>query len=245
MNGLTVFLDDGGVMNDNAVRVPQWQRLVAEYLAPRLGGDPRAWAEANRIVAERVWRQFLESLERAPDAEFAHLSREFNRSWLAGMCEIVGVDTPQDDQCIALTRETSAYVTRRVRAAYPGAVDAIRGLHGRGYALSTASGEISPELDGYLEGMGVRDLFSLPLFGPDLVNEPKNGARYYRRIFAHGADPSAALVVDDDPHALDWAAEAGAMTVLVSNGQSHDGRHRAIRRLAELPDLLAQPDSGR
>lgn len=38
-----IFIDDGGVMNDNAVRGPQWQRLIGEYLAPRLGGSGAAW----------------------------------------------------------------------------------------------------------------------------------------------------------------------------------------------------------
>ncbi len=40
---LTIFLDDGGgVMNDNEVRGPQWQRLVGEYFSPTLGGAPEA-----------------------------------------------------------------------------------------------------------------------------------------------------------------------------------------------------------
>ncbi len=50
---LVVFLDDGGVMNDNRMRGPAWQRLVAEYFAPRLGGEPAAWAAANRVAVER------------------------------------------------------------------------------------------------------------------------------------------------------------------------------------------------
>ena len=35
---LMVFLDDGGVMNDNNERGLQWQRLVSEYFVPLLGG---------------------------------------------------------------------------------------------------------------------------------------------------------------------------------------------------------------
>lgn len=33
-------LDDGGVMNDNARRAPQWRRLVGDFLIPRPGGRP-------------------------------------------------------------------------------------------------------------------------------------------------------------------------------------------------------------
>jgi hypothetical protein len=49
-----LFLDDGGVMNDNRLRGPQWQRLVAEFFVPRLGGTQEAWSEANRIVISRL-----------------------------------------------------------------------------------------------------------------------------------------------------------------------------------------------
>ncbi|MCX8212923.1 MAG: hypothetical protein OTJ97_00160 [SAR202 cluster bacterium] len=43
----TIFLDDGGVMNDNTLRGREWQRHVGEYLSPRLGGSLQAWGNAN------------------------------------------------------------------------------------------------------------------------------------------------------------------------------------------------------
>ena len=54
---LTVFLDDGGVLNDNERRTAEWGRLIADYLSPRLGGTREAWAEANRDVFDRQWRR--------------------------------------------------------------------------------------------------------------------------------------------------------------------------------------------
>ena len=42
-----VFLDDGGVLNDNDCRAPEWRRLLGEYFAPRFGGTPQAWGEAD------------------------------------------------------------------------------------------------------------------------------------------------------------------------------------------------------
>ena len=56
----TIFLDDGGVMNDNTLRGPQWQRLVGEYLSPRLGGSLQAWAEANKHVATREVKLYMD-----------------------------------------------------------------------------------------------------------------------------------------------------------------------------------------
>ena len=49
-----LFFDDGGVLNDNAARGPQWQRLVGEYLEPRLGGTAAGWGLANCLVMERM-----------------------------------------------------------------------------------------------------------------------------------------------------------------------------------------------
>ena len=50
-----LFVDDSGVLNDNRLRGPQWDRLVGEFFPPLLGGRPEAWPEANRVVAERDW----------------------------------------------------------------------------------------------------------------------------------------------------------------------------------------------
>src|SRR3954447_818584 len=154
-----IFLDDGGVMNDNQVRGPQWQRLVGEFFVPLLGGSPMAWAEANRVVVDgffesNAWKARLQA---TPD--YAAFDRAYQCEWMDGMCTLVGVPTPAEEVCIDLSRRANAYVTRRVRSAFPGAVDAIRILHTRGYTLHTASGEASSDLAGYLEGMEVRECF--------------------------------------------------------------------------------------
>lgn len=47
------------------------------------------------------------------------------------------------------------------------------------------------------------------------------GAEYYARIFTHArVVPEEALVVDDNPLCLQWAARAGARTVLVASEES-------------------------
>jgi HAD superfamily hydrolase (TIGR01509 family) len=138
-----------------------------------------------------------------------------------------------------LARETTAYVTRRVHASFPGAIDAIRQLSARRYRLFTASGEHSEELDGYLRAMDVRGLFGR-LFGPDLVETPKEGPSYYRRIFTDaGVAPEDVLVVDDSPDAVRWAADAGATAVLVT-GRANEAPEAAavIDSLAELPGTV-------
>ncbi len=54
----TIFLDDGGVMNDNTLRGPEWQRHVGEYLSPRLGGSLQAWGNANLVIATREFKRY-------------------------------------------------------------------------------------------------------------------------------------------------------------------------------------------
>ncbi|MGH2461930.1 MAG: HAD family hydrolase [Chloroflexota bacterium] len=235
----TIFLDDGGVMNDNASRGPQWQRLVGEYLAPRLGGAAADWGRANLAIFEPLYQQYLATMHRNPDLDAAVYRAEEHDAWLRGMCDEVSVAAPADRATrVALAEETHAFVTRRVRSTYPGVVEAIRTLHAAGYCLHTASGEHSLDLAGYLEGMGVRDCLGT-LYGPDLVHAVKDSPAYYPRIFTHAdLDPRQALVVDDSEAALDRAASVGAQTALCGPKPPRAPRHHYIKTLADLPDVL-------
>ena len=239
----TVLLDDGGVMNDNALRGAEWKRLVGEFLAPRLGGTPEAWGEANDVVFTRMWREFeallFPTLEADGDTYFDYFGEQRAR-WLRDMCVHVGVAPPDDEQCRTIGRETDQFVLPRVRCAYPGASEAIGVLHAAGYQLGTVSGGTSRELEGYLTGLSVRDLFPERLYGPDLVRAMKGTTAYYKRIFAaEGLDPAEALLADDSPLAVARARALGATTVLVTADAPPDhGADFVIERLADLPALL-------
>jgi phosphoglycolate phosphatase-like HAD superfamily hydrolase len=240
MDIAAIFIDDGGVMNDNALRGAQWQRLVAEFFVPRLGGDEPAWMEANRRFVDRmvpVWMERQAGIG-VPD-DFEAMVRDYAIDWMRSMCVDVGVACPDDDECVGLSRQAGDFVIPRVRAAFPGAPEAVRALRLQGrWVLHTASGEASYELDGYLRGMGIREHFTT-LYGPDLVVAVKGSDHYYPRVFADaGLAPGAAVVVDDSPAALGKAAEAGARTVLVRPGAAPGGFDAVISRLAELPALL-------
>jgi hypothetical protein len=118
-----IFLDDGGVMNDNNVRALQWRRVVGEYFVPLLGGSPQAWSHANRVVTDRLlepdaWRRRVQAA-----ADYRSFERDYQVEWLRGMCELVGIETPPEDECLRLARRSAAFITRRVRAAFPGVVE--------------------------------------------------------------------------------------------------------------------------
>ncbi len=233
-----LFIDDGGVMNDDALRVPEWHRLVAEFFVPILGGNRAQWVEANRVVFERLRVEVLTVGHQGQD--YAKWLDEYQLRWLREMAALVHVAAPADDaQCIRLAEQAGASITRRVRSIQPGAVEAIRALHSLGLNMFTASGEPSWELDGYLTGMDVRDCFQV-LYGPDLINQAKENADYYRKVFAHaGVDPKRALVVDDSPSALAWAQSVGAATCLVNIVPPPNTRvDFVVSRLADLPAAL-------
>jgi FMN phosphatase YigB (HAD superfamily) len=235
-----LFIDDGGVMNENARRGRQWQRLVGEYFSPRLGGAPEAWAAANAQVVHRLFAEYETHFDADPGASFEKYWVTYQHAWLSGMCAAVGVALPADRAAWSrLCRDCESFVTRRVRAACPGVVQEVRRLHAVGYVLRTASGERSWELEGYLTGMGVRDCF-VDLYGVDLVDTAKASRLFYERIFIHaGVAPEDALVVDDSERALDWAADLGARTVLCRpEAPTYSSRHLHVRRLADLSRVL-------
>jgi HAD superfamily hydrolase (TIGR01509 family) len=241
-----IYLDDGGVMNDNRPRGEQWRRLLGEFFPPRLGGTPAGWAEANRAVFGRLFEESAWLARVEAHADYAAFDRSYMLDWLRGMCAHLGLSAPADDDaCYQLANAACRYVTERVRTAYPGAVEAIRQLHAAGHTLYTASGERSLELDGYLTGMGVRECFRR-LYGPDLVNIAKERPEYFPAVFADaGVDPADCLVVDDRPHYVARAARAGARVVYVrpADGDYGDAPEAigTIGALAELPALLARP----
>jgi beta-phosphoglucomutase-like phosphatase (HAD superfamily) len=234
-----IFLDDGGVMNDNERRGADWRRLVGQYFAPRLGGSPEEWARANVIAAERYGERYLQTRAENPYLDHGADWVEANDLWLATMAEAVGVAVPADPaERQRLVEDASAFITRNVRAAFPGAIGVIRQLGGVGFRLYTASGEHSLELDGYLTGMGVRECFHT-LYGPDLVQTSKAGPHYYERVFAHaGIAPVDALVVDDNESVLEWAASVGARTMLCRSTPPRSTRHGHVTSLSELPVAL-------
>src|SRR5205814_3301613 len=99
-----VFLDDGGVLNDNDRRAPEWRRLLGEFFAPRFGGTPEAWGEANQVVFDGIWRDW--ERVRASGAEVGPdwFPRQDHR-WLTGMFDRVGLPWPADiDRTIRASR---------------------------------------------------------------------------------------------------------------------------------------------
>ncbi len=210
---LTLFLDDGGVLNDNGLRGPEWLRLVGEFMPARMGGTAEQWSSANRTVFPRVWEELLKRLPTF--ANHQEFQQTYATDWMSAMCTHVGVTPPPGGDAVTLYRELSVYVAERASSAIDGAADAVLSLHRAGYTLYTASGTASWELRGIMANMGIGEAFS-GLYGPDLVDHVKYGPAFYKKVFAQaGVAPGSALVIESDPECCRWASEAGAKAVWI------------------------------
>ena len=212
----TLFLDDGGVLNDNRLRAPEWRRLIGEFMPGRMGGTAERWTMANRMVFPRVWDDLQKRMPRF--ASHQEFQRAYAVGWMGGMCAYLCIAPPPDSEAVALHRELSIYVAERADSAIAGAASAIHSLHRAGYTLYMASGTPSWELRGILTNMGIAEVLS-GLYGPDLVDHVKHGSAFYRNIFGHaGVAPSSALVIESDSVCCRWASEAGARAVWIDPG---------------------------
>ncbi len=236
MNPSAIFLDIGGVLADPTLQSAECQRLLGDVLVPALGGTHEDWAEANRAVFPRVWR--LEaSWGDDPEVRFFREDMLIVR----GMCELLGIDAPDDDECARLGREFGVYVSRNGDAELDDAASVVRSLAHR-YDLHLATGHASWSAEAVLERIGLRDAFGV-LCGPDLVGVRKRSPLFYPRLFElAGVAASEAVVVDDEPQQLARAVAAGARTVLVHGSEPWPDGAR-IANIAELPATIAKLSS--
>lgn len=158
---------------------------------------------------------------------------DFNEFW--GSVMVKWVDhmfkyakiTPPDIDYIELYKKISHFVIPQVRSANEGVQETLNILWECGYNVYTASGEVSWELKDYIWGMGCEGFFHNLYYGPDLINEGKLSPLFFKKIFQDvGILPSQAVLVDDNPHFLEFAKEAGAHIV-----QSHINSSK--RKVAE------------
>jgi HAD superfamily hydrolase (TIGR01509 family) len=233
-----IFLDYDGVLNDMASSIPKWAPLVAEFFPSRLGGAPDAWARANRDNIGEVYARTLQRLSTRLEAnvDMQHELEQYKLDWLTSMCDSVGVSAGvSQGELLELALEAQAWMIPRVASPYTGVATAVGQLANQ-YLLFTASAGLSGDLQAALTAMDIGKHFRR-LYGSDLVQAPKLGPAYYRRVF-DDADipPGSALVVDDNPNCLGWAREVGAQVLLVRDHTSAEMDD--IPCIASLPELL-------
>ena len=179
---LALFIDDGGVMNDNRLRAPEWRRLIGEFMPARMGGTAEQWAKANQVVFPKIWRDMQQRFHASTSHQA--FQRAYAMGWMSNMCSYLGVAIPPEEDAIALYSELAVYVGEREDCSIEGAASAVKALHNSGYKLYTASGTTSRELRAITGRMGLVESF-MELYGPDLIDHVKYGPEFYGRILAH------------------------------------------------------------
>ena len=209
---ITIFFDDGGVLNDNRIRGKQWKKLVGEYYSTRFGGDPEIWGEANHKVLSSLidifWRDGKENFD-----DYQAFYTNYKKNMVFGMFKEAGNILPKDINVEEVYNSARDYVIPKVRSAIPGVIDSIKELFARGFILYTAAGAVSIEMKMYLEGLGISQYF-IEYYGPDLINTWKSGPDYYKAIFKHSkVDPTKTIIIEDQPRFLDNALKVGTNVI--------------------------------
>jgi FMN phosphatase YigB (HAD superfamily) len=234
-----IFLDDGGVINDNNLRGPQWQRLFGEFMVPRFGGEAVAWGDANLRFVIEEGKLMHDGKFFPPGVDPDEVLRQRDDRFTSEIFADVGVEPPDSsEERVALAREFHNYGIARVRAEYPGAVSAVRELHGMSYALYMASGGKSADLRMQLTASGVVELFT-ETYGPDIAEIPKGGREFYDSILTHsGVDAAVALFLDDTPNSIRRIMETGARGVLISTSEEEPLATARLSSLSQLSQFL-------
>ncbi len=208
----------------------------SRYLAGRFGGDPQAWADAQRLVAAD-WDSYYADLDLDGDDSLAHMWEGTTRT-LRALFRLTGHPYPPSDELARLVRDQFYDVTSQVDLLYPDAHEMLDTLADRPLILGLISHGIMPYAEGLLVGAGVRDRFTGPIVTPAEVGYyGKKDEGYFRLAFARaGAAPEQCLVVDDRPACAQVAVALGASAVLIDRDDRRTGWDG--QRLPDLTGLL-------
>ena len=234
-----VFFDDEEVMNDNRLRVIQWQKMIGDYFSPKFGGEPHQWAEGNVEFIHEIVAEYNINLEEERLSDYQAFHSDYIHRWITSMFDYVGIESPPKEKYRGIYFEVVDTVTPNVKASFPGVIDSIKVLHKLELKLYTSSAEHSKELKGYLRGMRVEGYFE-NFYGPDLINTHKADESFYEAIFNDiGLDPKRAIVIDDKTRFLECAQKLGANVIQAClTGKVDPTFQYHINHMSELPQVV-------
>lgn len=236
-----IFLDDGGVMNDNRLRGPKWQKLVGDFFIPRYGGTPEIWNEANIKALTYEIEKMNQIIAEQPFYSYNKFSQEIRPTKIEIMFSHLGLEIPSKNECNRLIDEAWEWIMPRAHAPFPDVIDSIKKLSKK-YNLYTASNEDSESLKKYLSGMGVLDCFASPehIFGPDLIDQFKSHESYYEKIFEYvDIIPEQTIVVEDNPLFIKFAEKSGARVIQSRLDPVHSQVTKySITNMTDLPLIV-------
>lgn len=215
-------------------------RGIGSVLAPVYGGAVEEWAKCGIDMLEALEAQYIARFRNTPtgyNAWYATIHRQAMELVFGGM----GLPIP--DHAEQLSRDTQRQALAACDATFPGAAQAVQTLKQRGYTLHTASGNDSGHLRSALAGIGMDTCFDR-FYGPNLIDCAKESQEFYSRIFADlNLPPDHALIIDNDPKAIEWAQSLGAKAIQVDllsykQVETAPGIVGKLTAMAQLPTLI-------
>jgi len=232
-----IFFDDGGVLNDNAIRAPQWKAFCGEFFHSRFGGDPEVWAEANQKVMKSLEIHGTDPKEIYDD--YITYYTKFKSEWVIKMFEEAGKSVPPKVEHERIFNTTLEYVWPKVHSAIPGIIESIKSIYSKGFILYTSTGLPSREIKMVLEGMGIKHFFS-GFYGPDLINTRKSNSNFFEAIFNDiKLESKKAIIIEDHPRFIENALRTGANVIQACiTGEFQPKYPFYVENMHQLPKII-------
>jgi FMN phosphatase YigB (HAD superfamily) len=236
----SIFLDDGGVINDNKLRGPQWWKLIAEFFIPRYGKTYEEWKEANLFFLDKEIKYWDDILDKNELIDMPKFIEEYNVRWATIMFEYLEIPIPSREDCIKISIEASDWIMPKVKSAFEGMNEVVRYL-GKHFDLFTSSGASYRTLTTFFKAQGIETSFK-KILGSDTIGVFKSHPSYFDRLFSiSGVNPKNSIVIDDKEKVLNLTQKFEAKCI-VSNlsGESEvSGKYPSFKSPRELLEIIS------
>ena len=129
-------------------------------------------------------------------------------------------------------------------AMFPGALETLNELRGRGFELAVATGKSRRGLDRVLRVMGMEDMFDATRCADETTSKP-DPLMLNELLLERSISPERAVMIGDTEYDLEMAVNAGISSVGVSFGVHSIERlavHKPVAIVDSLPQLLELPE---
>lgn len=171
-----------------------------------------------------------------PPLPASEITKHVGRGLRHLLAEVAGPE--HLDRAVPLYRDAYERIYLDRTTPLPGALEAVRRLHGAGIRMSVASNKLSSFSRGILDHLGFGPYLAA-VEGPDTAGATKPDPAMLRRCFAAmGVEASEAIYVGDMPLDVESARRAEVDVVLVATGVIAAGDLESTGA-AVVPDLHA------
>ncbi len=241
---IQLFVDFDDTLSDFVGLGGQYVARLATLLSGEFGGRKLDWASLLPAAIAASLDRYATKFGNNPQPGFAAWAEQERARIVTELFDAMNRKLPLNETAVSLADRLQWDALTTCGAPLPGAEAALTDVCNLGVKVQMASSWGSRYLHAALIGAGLDSSIETK-FGPDLVDCPKEGPEFYRRIFrVCDVRPDRAVVLDDQVMCLDWAEEAGARVIQACMKSNSPAQFpTAIRNLSELPAAIPR-DSG-